>query len=166
MKAVKVELNATKRRKTAELDHVRLLLFQRGLDYKQLAAMTGFSPRRIANCLTGNDTSWPMRAAVNRALKTPIFVKRPRRRALGQDAGPRKSSKAQRRDGTAMQTEAPRDGPVQAGAQQGGAAPGAAENGASPLGSGGAASHISPVPTEPRGGHEPKASETTGEQGA
>jgi hypothetical protein len=55
---------------------LKIRLLQRGLNYRDLAKMTGRSPGLIANLLCGNDPYWPGRAAVNAALGEPIFSKR------------------------------------------------------------------------------------------
>ncbi len=44
----------------------------------RLAALPGmkpFSNRRITNLLCGQDESWPIRSAINRALRHTIFTK-------------------------------------------------------------------------------------------
>lgn len=42
--------------------------------------MAKINPRVASNVLCGNDTNWPPRAAINRALSEKIFAKRPRSR--------------------------------------------------------------------------------------
>ena len=63
------------RGKIAELDLFRIELILRGLTYRDVAAMVGKKPQRIANVQSGSDRSWPIRAAINRALKQKLFVK-------------------------------------------------------------------------------------------
>jgi hypothetical protein len=57
---------------------LRIAMAKRGLSCKALAALPGmetFSPRRISNVLAGNDRSWPIRAAINKALREKIFTR-------------------------------------------------------------------------------------------
>jgi hypothetical protein len=63
------------RGKKAELDLLRIVMIQRGLTYRQVAALAGKTPQRIANVLSGSDGSWPIRAQINRCLRRRIFQK-------------------------------------------------------------------------------------------
>src|ERR1043166_3595363 len=69
-------------------------MVERGFTASQLAAMAHVGPRRISNVLTGNDASWPIRAAINKHLGQQMFRKpsiaRPRK-----SAGPKKSIQSQ-----------------------------------------------------------------------
>ena len=60
---------------------LRIALITRRMTSADLAAMMGKSPRRVHNVLCNNDRTWPIRAAINRALRSKIFAKprRPRR---------------------------------------------------------------------------------------
>lgn len=53
---------------------VRVEMARRGLRLRHLAALAGFSAKRLGNCLCGNDPSWPPRAAINRALGRTFFI--------------------------------------------------------------------------------------------
>jgi hypothetical protein len=68
------------RGKNIELDELRIEIIRRGLTYKQLAQMTGRKPQQVANVLSGSNTSWPIRAQINRALRKKVFTKPLRRR--------------------------------------------------------------------------------------
>jgi hypothetical protein len=63
------------RGKNAELDLLRIKMIERGLTYRDLAAMAGKKPQRVANVLSGSDRTWPIRAAINRALRSKLFSK-------------------------------------------------------------------------------------------
>jgi hypothetical protein len=63
------------RGKNIELDELRIEMIRRGLTYRQLAEIIGRDKQQVANVLTGNNPSWPIRAAINRALRKRIFCK-------------------------------------------------------------------------------------------
>ena len=50
-------------------------MLDRDLAPAALAKMAGVSRRRVSNVLCGNDTSRPIREAINRALGEKIFIK-------------------------------------------------------------------------------------------
>jgi len=54
---------------------LRVEMLRRGIDHRELAAMIGYPPCRTANLLCGADTTWPLRRAINKALKMKIFAK-------------------------------------------------------------------------------------------
>jgi hypothetical protein len=58
-----------------ELRTLRLAMAERNLRRADLVRLTGFSPKRITNLVTGSDPSWPIRAAINKALQVKIFMK-------------------------------------------------------------------------------------------
>ena len=63
-----------------ELTALRIAMDRAGLNKSELAAlpaMNGFNAHRIKNVLCGQDTTWPIRAAINRALRVRIFEKPP-----------------------------------------------------------------------------------------
>jgi hypothetical protein len=65
-----------KRSRPHETVALRIAMAKRGLTCKALASLLGkdrFSPRRVSNVLAGNDRTWPIRAAINRALREKIF---------------------------------------------------------------------------------------------
>lgn len=71
---------------------LKIRLLQRGLNYRDLAKMTGRSQGSIANLLCGNDCYWPARSAVNAVLGELIFSKRnmPRRPVRKKTCRPRR----------------------------------------------------------------------------
>lgn len=64
-----------KRDRLADADLLRIAMIQLGLTYRDLAALVGKPPQRVANVLSGNDRSWPIRAAINRAMRQRILHK-------------------------------------------------------------------------------------------
>jgi len=52
---------------------LRRVMFERRLSPATLGHMAKFNPRRISNVLCGTDETWPIRAAINRALGEKIF---------------------------------------------------------------------------------------------
>jgi hypothetical protein len=74
------------------LDQLRIEMIKRGLGYRDLAALAGKSHRRIANVLAGNDRTWPIRAAINRALRSRIFSKPSNTRRRRKPAPPAESN--------------------------------------------------------------------------
>jgi len=59
----------------SEATALRIVMLQRGLDYRALAKLAKLDRRVVANVLSGNNHCWPPRAALNRALQEKIFVK-------------------------------------------------------------------------------------------
>jgi len=54
---------------------LRIEMIRRVLTYHDLAKLAGIVPQRVANLLSNNDRSWPMRAKINQALRMKIFHK-------------------------------------------------------------------------------------------
>jgi hypothetical protein len=71
-----------RRGENLESDELRIEMIRRGLTYRDLAKIVGTVPQRIANVLSYSDRTWPIRAAINRALRKRIFRK-PLRRQPG-----------------------------------------------------------------------------------
>jgi hypothetical protein len=73
---------ATRTVSGAELHELRVVMAQRGLDSVELARLAGVHPRTLQNTLAGNNPFWPVRAAINRALRQRVFdaAYHPRRR--------------------------------------------------------------------------------------
>lgn len=61
----------------AESRALKVLLIQRGMKHTALAEMVEYPPGQVANLLCGNSYSWPLRAAINKALQKKIFSKPP-----------------------------------------------------------------------------------------
>jgi hypothetical protein len=66
--------------KNQESDDLRIEMIRRGITYRELAEMVGKGPQRVANVLAYSDRTWPIRAAINRALHKKIFRKPLRRK--------------------------------------------------------------------------------------
>lgn len=58
-----------------EVHTLRIVMAERGLKRADLVRLTGHSPQRISNVLTGSDTSWPIRSRINQVLGARIFLK-------------------------------------------------------------------------------------------
>ena len=58
---------------TAELKLLRVEMILRDLDSRTLAAIAKVHVRTLQNLLSGQYHSWPVKAAVNRALQRRIF---------------------------------------------------------------------------------------------
>ena len=65
--------------KNLESDLLRIEMIRRGLTYRDLALMVDTVPQRITNVLCFSDRTWPIRGAINRALRMKIFRKPARR---------------------------------------------------------------------------------------
>jgi hypothetical protein len=69
-----------RRGKNIESDSLRIEMIRRGLTYRDLAQIIGVVPQRVANVLCFSDHTWPIRRAINRALRMKIFRKPARRK--------------------------------------------------------------------------------------
>jgi hypothetical protein len=58
---------------SAEIMRLRQVMLEKHLTPAALGKLTGFDPRRISNQLCATDTTWPIRAAINRAMQEKIF---------------------------------------------------------------------------------------------
>jgi hypothetical protein len=58
-----------------DLRRLKMAMFELNVSVAQLAKRCARNPRRITNLLCGDDRSWPIRAAVNKALKMRVFTK-------------------------------------------------------------------------------------------
>ena len=72
--------NANRKGSPIEVKMLRLAMLNRDLSVGKLAQMARVGARRVTNVLSGSDTTWPIRAAINRALRESIFTKPARKR--------------------------------------------------------------------------------------
>ena len=76
-----MEMRHARSEPNTETELLRIQMIQRRLDSQRLAQMSGVPLRTVQNILSGNNPSWPPRAAINQALGQKIFHKPPHRNA-------------------------------------------------------------------------------------
>jgi len=64
---------------SSEITKLKIVMLERGLDYKGLAKLATLNERVVANILSANDHNWPPRARINQVLGKKIFDKQNRR---------------------------------------------------------------------------------------
>jgi hypothetical protein len=72
---------------SVEILQLRRVMLEKRLTPAALGRLAKFNPRRISNVLCGTDATWPIRAAINRALQERLFSK-PNRTAPGRRPSP------------------------------------------------------------------------------
>jgi transcriptional regulator with XRE-family HTH domain len=60
-------------KKSDECIQLKVRMLQRRLTYQDVADMAKLNARVVSNVMCGNNTDWPPRAAINRALREKIF---------------------------------------------------------------------------------------------